>query len=572
MIIGLDVGGTHTDAVLLNRKGVERQVKVTTDASDLFNTVLSGLNALLKDIPPGDIKRIVLSTTLTTNAVVQKKVDPVGIIVSSGPGIDPEFFRTDNCYYPVSGSIDHRGRERQPVDEQEVISAGKKLVEAGIEYIGVIGKFSIRNPSHEIMIKEILKDKFKKIFMGHQVSGNLNFPRRIATTHLNAAVYSMHKNFFNAVQRSLKEKGLNVPIQILKADGGTMSLESSMEFPGQTILSGPAASVMGSIAYAPDDKDTVVLDIGGTTTDISIFINKVPLLEPVGIQRGHYKSLIRSLKTYSKGLGGDSSVSVSEKNLIIGPGREGPAMAFGGSVPTPTDAMVVLGIMKEGDKTKALQGIDSIAEQLGISSIEAAKKIFHQACSMILTEAFEMVDHINHKPVYTVHEFLKGYKIKPEKILLLGGPAKYCAEEIQDLSGIDTMVVPCSGVANAIGAAVARTTCEVSLLVDTEQGIAVSPEENFKTQVPKDYTEKDVRETALALLNKKAVKSGSDPDNIEVEVIEFQKFNVVRNFAPKGKIFRTKIQVMPGLIGRYKNICGKQGGTGTEKIRGEKKI
>ncbi len=569
MIIGLDVGGTNTDAVLLSSMGVEKQVKVPTDVSDLFNTVLSGLTELLKDISPDDIERIVLSTTLTTNAVVQKKVDPVGIIVSSGPGIDPEFFRTDDHYYPISGSIDHRGRERQPVNENEIISAGEKLADAGIDYIGVIGKFSTRNPSHEILIKEILKDKFKKIFMGHQVSGNLNFPRRIATTHLNAAVYSMHKKFFNAVEKSLKEKGLHVPIQILKADGGTMNLESSMEFPGQTILSGPAASVMGSIAYAPEKKDTVVLDIGGTTTDISIFINKVPLLEPVGIQRGKYKSLIRSLKTYSKGLGGDSSVKVVDGNLIIGPERKGPAMAFGGKVPTPTDAMVVLGIMDQGDKKMAMQGIDAIAKELGVSPMESAKNIFHQSCSMILTEAFEMVDRINHKPVYTVHEFLQGYKIKPEKILLLGGPARYCAEEIEDLSGIETKVVPCSSVANAIGAAAARTTCEVSLLVDTEQGFAVSPEENFKASVPKDYSEEDVRKTALSLLKTKAIESGSDPDNIEVETIEFQKFNIVRNFVPKGKIFKIKIQVMPGLISRFHNICGQSNGKDT--IKGEKK-
>lgn len=568
MIIGLDVGGTHTDAVLLSRQGLERQVKVSTDASDLFSTVLSGLTTLLKDIPLERIERIVLSTTLTTNAIVQQKVDPVGIIVSAGPGIDPEFFRTD-YYYSVSGSIDHRGRERQPVDEKEIELAGEKLKKAGIEYLGIIGKFSTRNSSHELIIKEILKNKFKKIFMGHQVSGNLNFPRRIATTHLNAAVYSMHKDFFNAVYKSLKEKGLKVPIHILKADGGTMSLESSMDFPGQTILSGPAASVMGTIAYAPEEKDTIVLDIGGTTTDISIFINQVPLLEPVGIQRGHYKSLIRSLKTYSKGIGGDSHVRVSDGNILIGPDRSGPAMAFGGHDPTPTDAMVVLGIMEDGDKAKAFQGIDSIAAELGIASVDAAKKIFHQTCTAILLEAFEMVEHINHKPVYTIHEFLKGYKIKPEKILLLGGPAEYCAKEIQELSGIETRVVPCSNVANAIGAAAARTTCEVSLLVDTEQGFAVSPEENFKISVPREYSEENVHTIALGLLNQKAIASGSDPNNIQVEVIEFKKFNIVRNFILKGKIFRTKIQVMPGLIKRFKNVCENL--NHIKKTQGEKR-
>lgn len=551
MIIGLDVGGTHTDAVLLSRNGLERKVKVATNASDLFTTVVLALTTLLKDIAPGNIKRIVLSTTLTTNAVVQQKVDPVGIIVSAGPGINPELFRTDDHFYPVAGSIDHRGRERETVNIEEIKEISEKLTSAGIKNIGVIGKFSIRNPCHELLIKNILKKNFKKIFLGHTVSGNLNFPRRIATVHLNAAVFNMHKNFFDAVKKSLEQKGLKIPIQILKADGGTMNLETSMAFPGQAILSGPAASVMGAIAHAPENQDILVLDIGGTTTDIAILVNKAPLLEPVGIRRGIYKSLIRSLKTYSIGLGGDSQIQIHNGEIEIGPDRSGPAMAFGGTTPTPTDALIALGLMKNGKKANALKGIKDIADKLGISRKNAAEKIFMKSCSMILEQAFKMVDKINSKPVYTVHEFLEGYKIKPEKILLLGGPAEYFKDKIQQISGIDTETVPQYWVANAIGAALARTTCEVSLLVDTEQGIATAPEENFIESVTRDYTEDDAVETANALLYKKAVKSGSNPKNMEIEIIENQKFNIVRRFALKGKIFRIKIQVKPGLIRGY---------------------
>jgi N-methylhydantoinase A/oxoprolinase/acetone carboxylase beta subunit len=93
MIIGLDVGGTHTDAVLLSSKAIEKKVKVPTDSADLFNTILSGFTLLLDNIDPKDIKRVVISTTLTTNAIVQQNMDPVGIIVSAGPGIDPEAFK-----------------------------------------------------------------------------------------------------------------------------------------------------------------------------------------------------------------------------------------------------------------------------------------------------------------------------------------------------------------------------------------------------------------------------------------------------------------------------------------------
>ena len=114
MIIGLDVGGTHPDVVLLDRDGLHKEVKVNTDPINLFQSVLSGLNAITEDIDPSQIKRIVLSTTLTTNAIVQNKIPPVGMIVSSGPGIDPEFYRTNPLYFPVSGCIDHRGREVNP--------------------------------------------------------------------------------------------------------------------------------------------------------------------------------------------------------------------------------------------------------------------------------------------------------------------------------------------------------------------------------------------------------------------------------------------------------------------------
>ncbi|MBU1341111.1 MAG: hydantoinase/oxoprolinase family protein [Proteobacteria bacterium] len=555
MIIGIDVGGTHTDAVLLSSTGIQKKIKVSTDAADLFHTILSCFTKLLENIDPKKIKRVVISTTLTTNAIVQQDMSPVGMIVSAGPGIDPQFYRTGEHYYCVSGSINHRGREKARVNEMEIEDIAKKIKKAGIEYAGVVSKFCVRNPSHEILIKRILNKYVKQVFLGHHVSGNLNFPRRIATTHLNAAVFPLHKSFFEAVKKSLEEKGLFVPIQILKADGGTMSLESSMSFPGQTVLSGPAASIMGAIPYAPKKQDAIVLDIGGTTTDIAFLVDRAPLLEPLGIQRGQYKSLIRSLRTDSKGIGGDSTVRVKDKELIIGPDRKGPAMAFGGPEPTPTDALVVLGLMDEGDQKKAQKGIHKIALDLGLTDSEAADKIFKKCCTIILKKTFEMIDKINSQPVYTVHEFLEGYKISPRKILLLGGPAPYFAKKIEELYHIKTVAVPESSVANAIGAALARTTCEVSVNADTEQGIVTAHEEDFAEPISKSFSDDDLMETAYTLLKEKAMNSGADPDNLdEVEVVEFQKFNIVRNFSPRGKIFRTKMQLKPGLIKGFEKV------------------
>ncbi len=555
MIIGLDVGGTHTDVVLLNNKGFIKKVKVLTRPLDLFNTVLTGITDLLKDIDPEKIDKIILSTTLTTNAVVQQNVKPVGIVVSCGPGIDPDLFSTTDHYYKVKGAIDHRGKETEKINKQEIEDITAKFKKDNIEYVAVIGKFSVRNPSHEILIKRIMNKQFKKVFMGHNVSGNLNFPRRIATTHLNAAVYSMHKDFFTGVKDSLDKMGIKAPIQVLKADGGTMSLDASIEFPAQTVLSGPAASIIGSIPHAEENIDTLVLDIGGTTTDIAILVDKTPILEPLGIKRGIYKSLIRSLKTYSKGLGGDSHVQVKDNALIIGPERKDSAMAFGGSYPTPTDAMVFLGLMDQGDKELAGQGIKQIADKLGISSDNAADQILKTFARMIINHSMDMVERINKKPVYTVHEFMEGYKIDVKQILLLGGPAESLAGIIEEVSGIETKAVPLSSVANAIGAALARTTCEVSLIADTEQGIATIHEEDYAEPISNSYTQEDAVETSYTILKEKALAMGALEEELkEVEVIESQSFNIVRNFSPKGKIFRMKIQIKPGLTHGFEGM------------------
>ncbi|PIE61969.1 MAG: hydantoinase [Desulfobacterales bacterium] len=555
MILGLDVGGTHTDAVLLSNAGIQERVKVSTDPGDLFKSVLSGFSALLAHTDPEKIHRVVISTTLTTNALVQKTMTPVGMIVSAGPGIDPSHFRTGKHYYTVSGSINHRGQEKAPVNEMEIQDIANAMKQDGIEYVGVVSKFCVRNPLHEIQIQRILDTHFKRIFLGHHISGNLNFPRRITTTHLNASVFSLHKEFFAAVEKSLAQMGIMAPIQILKADGGTMTLDASMVFPAQTVLSGPAASIMGAIPHAPEGKDAIVLDIGGTTTDIAFLMDKTPLLEPVGICRGRYKSLIRSLRTSSIGIGGDSALRIKAGKLTIGPDRLGPAMAFGGPGPTPTDAMVVLGVMDKGDRRKALEGVKQIGQALSMSDMDAAEHIFRLCCNIILKKTFEIIDRLNAKPVYTVHDFLESYTLSPSKILLLGGPARFFAKKIKQMYKIDTLAVPESSVANAIGAALARTTCEISLNADTEQGIITAHEEDFVEPISGSYSEDDLMETAYTLLKEKAERTGASSDTLEeVEVVEFQAFNIVRNFFPKGKIYRTKMQLKPGLIKGYESV------------------
>ncbi|MGD2011999.1 MAG: hydantoinase/oxoprolinase family protein [Desulfobacterales bacterium] len=554
MIIGLDVGGTHTDVVLLDRNGLRKEIKVNTDPANLFQSVLSGLNAVTENIDPSQIKRIVLSTTLTTNAIVQEKTPPVGMIVSSGPGIDPEFYRTNPLYFAVGGCIDHRGREIESVNPTEIEAVAERLRQEGVQYVGIVGKFSIRNPSHELEIAEILQKSAEKTFLGYRISGNLNFGRRIATTYLNAAVYPLHREFYQAVQDSLSAKGLNLPLRLLKADGGNMNFESSIDYPVQTILSGPAASVMGAVAFGQSDEDTLVMDIGGTTTDMAVLIDRAPVLNPLGIQLAQYKTLIRSLETYSIGVGGDSTVTVRDGKLVIGPERRGPAMAYGGSWPTPMDALFILEDIPDGSREQSRAGLEPLAREMGYSVRSLAAEVIDQACKKILCAARRLIYQINGKPVYTVHELQEGYVVQPKTLLILGGPAPYFAKYLEQVSDFSVRVVPRWQVANAIGAALARTTCEINLFADTERGSVDAPEENFSRPVDRSFDREAAVTQALELLEAKAVARGAIQENLEMEILEALEFNMVRGFNTTGKNIRIKAQVKPGLIRGHEQL------------------
>ena len=162
-----------------------------------------------------------------------------------------------------------------------------------------------------------------------------------------------------------------------------------------------------------------------------------------------------------------------------------------------------------------------------------------------------MTDRINSKPVYTIHELRDGYKVSPKKMLIIGGPAPHFSAGLEALSGFSAEVVPRWDVANAIGAALARTTCEVTLFADTEQGIAAAPQENFSESVTKNFSKKNALEKACELLREKALRRGASADDLETQVLEELEFNMIRGFYTAGKNIRVKVQVKPGLI--YKN-------------------
>ena len=549
MILGIDVGGTHTDAVLLENFQVRKKTKVPTNQLHLVSSLIGVMDEILRGEDISALERVVFSTTLSTNAIVQGRIDRVGMIVASGPGLAPEALRVNEDTRFVSGYVSNRGIEVAPIKRGEVEEAAADLRASGIAHLGVVCKFSTRNPAQEDAIGEMVRGGFRHVSLGHRLSGNLNFRRRIATTYLNASVFDLYSRFVGEILEFAERAGIQAPIYILKADGGTFEIRQSAEQPVQTILSGPAASVMGILSLADcSGSDAVALDMGGTTTDIALLADGVPLLEPLGVTIEGHRTLIRGLKTRSIGLGGDSRVRVDGGRLIIGPRREGPAAAFGGPHPTPTDAMILLGLTQIGDAAKAETAVAEIAGKLNLPVMEAARAIFEKTCRDIASAVVAMIEEVNNKPVYTIHEILEGKKLHPSRLFIVGGPAGAVASRIGEMLGCEAVIPRDAEVANAFGAALARTTAEITLLAETERGSLTIAEEGVEMKIPAHFTRKDILRIGMEKLRERALRLGARESEIETEIVEDQEFNMVRGFYATGKNIRLKAQVKPGLI------------------------
>lgn len=550
MIIGIDIGGTNIDGVIIDEGKIIKTIKRPTDRDDLFGTIWSTLKELLVYIDKSKIERINLSTTVSTNAIIENKTSPVGMIIQPGPGLPHDFLACGNENVFISGYIDHRGNIIEDLDLSEINDASILFRNNNIKSCAVITKFSTRNPKHEIRIREILKDDFYPVTMGHTMSGKLNFPRRVYTSYLNSAVYSIFNNFATNIKKSLEAERINAPIFILKADGGTMTINAAEEKPVETILSGPAASFMGITALLPTDEDAILLDVGGTTTDIFFLADGVPLFEPLGIKIGEYNTLVRAIYSVSIGLGGDSSIYIQNGIVKIGPQREGKPYAFGGPKPTPTDAMITLELIDctQDVRNKAIEAMNLLGRQLNLSAENISKLILDTMADTIKDKIDELLKHINSHPVYTIRELLYGKKIEPKLINIIGGPAEVLAPILKKKFNLPCYYPKNYQVANAIGAALARPTTEITMHIDTSKRTLAVPEMRTYEKISSRYTLDSAKERALELIRESAKTMGYTDDNIDAEITEESSFNMVRGFYTIGRDIRVKAQIKPGLI------------------------
>ncbi len=490
MAVGIDIGGTNTDAAIVSEEGV-RTFKVPNE---------EGMEVMLKKLSSTvDLngERVTVSTSLPLNAALSRFHETKTLVLLiPGPGLN--YSSKGVC---LQGSVNHRGDVVEEIDESEV----KEVIEKSrAENVAVAGKFSVRNPALEKKVGEIAVSRFgeSRVCLSYHCLG-INFPLRINTTVVNAKIKESVFELEKIVGMYSKK------FFFYKGDGGIIPMEFALQNPSLLYNSSPAAVAMGAI-YLTGVKDAIVIDIGGTTTDFVIVEDGRPaIVENMSV--AGMKTLIRCVDSFSIPFGGDSLV-----DSFIKPERKVPA-AFGGKHFTLTDSLNCCGCeIGKFERSRELCRSRGIAE-----------KAIEDYTAMV-------VDAINH------------YEREVKTLVITGYLAKYLAPYIEEASGKRCIVPEHSEAVNAVGVAVSRISLSLYARYDTAKKRAV-----FNGAV-EDYEGRDddefFVEFAKQRVRKIALEFGAPEEDVEdVKLVYFNSFDVVRGGVTRGRIADVVVQIEPGI-------------------------
>ena len=333
--LGIDTGGTYTDAVVFERqtRRIVASAKALTTRHDLAEGIGAAAGAALEaaGIAAGDVGLVAVSTTLATNALVEGQGTRAGLVMIGfeDPDLDRAGLRAALGSDPVimvPGGHDVHGRPR-PFDPEAALPQLQAMA-GQVQAFAVAGYFAVRNPAHEIALRDMLRAATGlPVTCSHELSAKLDGPRRALTTLLNARLIAMIERLLDGVDRVLADRGIAAPLMVVRGDGSLASASFARQRPIETILSGPAASLVGARFLTGLDH-AVVSDIGGTTTDVAILENGLPLLDPEGATVGGFRTMVDAVAMRTFGLGGDSEVRVDEAaldlSIRLGPRRTVP--------------------------------------------------------------------------------------------------------------------------------------------------------------------------------------------------------------------------------------------------------
>ena len=548
MLLGIDVGGTFTDAVIIDGANVVSWAKRRTTKDNLMNGITEALGAVLVDIDSAQIEQVTLSTTVVTNTIVEHKEQPVDLYVVAGPGRNvDDIFPVRPVY--LNGYTDHRGIVVEST-KCEVINHIAHTVQSrsGTNLAAVSAKFGVRNPKEELDVTNALSAMYDTISTGSSLSGNLNFPRRTISAYFNSAVTDVFNRFRQAVRDALVAHNITAPVYILKADGGSLPIDTIASVPVETVFTGPAATVLGLEALRSATLGhTVALDIGGTTTDISLWKQGEPLMTKEGVSIRNYPSAVRSFAVTSVGIGGESVVRYNNGNLTVGPERVGPSVALGGIEPTLGDALIVLGKAQYGDGQKAYDGIAQIDSTIDATTM--AQRIVNVAVQVIQEGIDTVVANENKRPIYVVADIVHPDPFVPAQLVIVGGTAASLGPIIGDQLGLPIHIPSDAAVANAIGAGVANHTMAITVHVDTKRRTMVVPELGIQDTSSHLRSAQAVEEVAYGLLREAAKEQGLVTSDVlpDIETISVEDFPVVDGWQSMERIITVKVQLQAGV-------------------------
>lgn len=348
LYLGIDTGGTYTDAVLWSEAaGVAAKAKALTTRHDLAVGIGGAVDAVLAAarVDPSTVKLVSMSTTLATNALVEGQGGRVALLmIGFGQAdLDRDGLRTALGNDPVlfcPGGHDVHGNA-QALDLSALTQALSELA-GTVSGFAVCAYFATRNPAHEVLARELIREKTGlPVTASHELTSKLGGPRRALTTLLNARLIAMIDRLINATEGFLRKRGISAPLMVVRGDGALVSAAFARSRPIETILSGPAASLVGARHMTRLD-DAVVSDIGGTTTDVAVLDRGRPRLDPEGATVGGFRTMVEAVAMRTFGLGGDSEVGLEDgglkPRLTLGPRRLVPlalaAMQHGDAVTT----------------------------------------------------------------------------------------------------------------------------------------------------------------------------------------------------------------------------------------------
>jgi N-methylhydantoinase A/oxoprolinase/acetone carboxylase beta subunit len=483
--IGIDVGGTNTDAVLMDGSRVLAAAKTPT-TQDVTGGIVTALDDVARGagVEVSGIRAVMIGTTHFTNAVVEgRRLMPVGIIRlglpatrSLPPMVDwPEPLRNAirHQLYLAHGGHEFDGRRISPLDADELRRAATDAAARGIRSFAICAVFSPVSAEDELEAARIVLDEVPDavISLSHEI-GRVGLLERENATIMNACLRALAVEIVEGFRRALDRSGIEAPMYLSQNDGTLMGAEYAERYPVATFASGPTNSMRGA-ALLSGEQDCVVIDIGGTTSDIGVLQGGFPREAALHVEIGGVRTNFRMPDVLSLGIGGGSLVR-REPEVAVGPESVGwrlerEAMVFGGGALTSTDVAVAAGLLDLGDRA-AVAGLDRGLVEGVLASIEDR-----------LSEAVDRMKT----------------RADPLPVVLVGGGSVLLRGELPGAARVDRP--PHHAVANAVGAAIAQVGGEVDRIVSLDR-----------------HTREEAVELAAAEATEKAVEAGAARSSVRV--------------------------------------------------------